>query len=498
VEYPKPGDRIAHPRPRIFDVEAGRPIEVSEDLFPNPWSLSEFVYSEDGRHLRFLYNERGHQVLRIVDVDVEAGSAHAFLEERSDTFVDYSQKSFLRWLPGGETCLWMSERSGFNHLYVAGDGTLEPLTEGPWLVRRVLDVDTTSGTVTFEALGVHPEEDPYHVHVGRVALATKEVTWLTEGDGTHELSFSPDGRAFVDRWSRVDLPPVHELRRTHDGALVCRLAEADWAPLVETGWAAPERFHAKGRDGTTDVWGLIFRPTNFDPAARYPVVEEIYAGPHGHFVPKAFDGWHGSRRLAELGFVVVRIDGMGTNWRSRAFHDVCWKNLSDAGLPDRVAWIRAAAATRPWMDLSRVGIWGGSAGGQNALSALLTHGDFYRVGVADCGCHDNRMDKIWWNEAWMGWPVGPEYEAQSNVTLAPRLEGKLLLIVGELDRNVDPASTMQVVDALVRADKDFDLLVMPGVGHGAAGTPYGRRRLEDFFVRHLLGHEPRIDAPADR
>jgi dipeptidyl aminopeptidase/acylaminoacyl peptidase len=182
---------------------------------------------------------------------------------------------------------------------------------------------------------------------------------------------------------------------------------------------------------------------------------------------------------------------MGTNWRSRAFHDVCWKNLKDGGFPDRIAWMRAAAVARSWMDLSRVGIFGGSAGGQNALAGLLFHGDFYKAGIADCGCHDNRMDKIWWNEAWMGWPIGPEYEDSSNVAHARNLTGKLMLVVGEMDKNVDPSSTMQVVNALIKADKDFDLLVVPNSGHGALGSAYGRRRRDDFFVRNLLGVEPR-------
>jgi dipeptidyl aminopeptidase/acylaminoacyl peptidase len=177
---------------------------------------------------------------------------------------------------------------------------------------------------------------------------------------------------------------------------------------------------------------------------------------------------------------------MGTSHRSKAFHDVCWKNLGDAGLPDRVRWIKALGEKYDSLDATRVGVYGGSAGGQNALAALLSHGDFYAVAVADCGCHDNRMDKIWWNELWMGWPVGPHYDEQSNVTNAHRLTGKLLLIVGELDRNVDPASTMQVVSALVKADKDFDLLVVPGSGHGSAESPYGRRRRADFFAKHLL------------
>jgi dipeptidyl-peptidase 4 len=220
------------------------------------------------------------------------------------------------------------------------------------------------------------------------------------------------------------------------------------------------------------------------------VIEQIYAGPQGAFVPKGFAAFHPTQALAELGFVVVQIDGMGTNWRSKAFHDVCYKNLADAGFPDRVLWLKAAAEKFPGLDLTRVGLYGGSAGGQSALGGLLFHGDFYKAAAADCGCHDNRMDKIWWNEAWMGWPVGPEYAASSNVTNAHRLRGKLLLTVGEQDRNVDPASTMQVVDALIRAGKDFDLVVFPGAGHGAGGGRYGERRRRDFFVKHLLGVEP--------
>ncbi|MFM8357016.1 MAG: S9 family peptidase, partial [Verrucomicrobiota bacterium] len=295
----------------------------------------------------------------------------------------------------------------------------------------------------------------------------------------------------LDTWSRVDQPPVTELRRAEDGVRVLVLETAEATALVAAGWMVPERFVAPGRDGTTPIHGILIRPSNFDPARRYPVIEEIYAGPHGAFVPKEFGRLTRQQALAELGFVVVQIDGMGTNHRGKRFHDVAWKNLGDSGFPDRIAWLRAAAATRPWMDLARVGIYGGSAGGQSSTRALLAHGDFYRVAVSDCGCHDNRMDKIWWNEQWMGWPLGPHYAEQSNVTQAARLTGRLLLIVGELDTNVDPASTLQVAAALVRADKDFDLVIMPGANHGAAETPYGSRRRMDYFVRHLLGREPR-------
>jgi dipeptidyl aminopeptidase/acylaminoacyl peptidase len=217
------------------------------------------------------------------------------------------------------------------------------------------------------------------------------------------------------------------------------------------------------------------------------VVEQVYAGPQDFFVPKEWSAWQHVRDLTHEGFVVVQVDGMGTNWRGKRFHDVCWKNLRDSGLPDHVSWLRAAAAARPWMDLSRVGIYGGSAGGQSAMRALLDHPDVYSVAVADCGCHDNRMDKIWWNELWMGWPVDESYERCSNVVDAPMLRGTLMLVVGELDDNVDPASTLQVSAALVHAGKDHELVVIPGAGHGAAETPFGSMKRREFLKRHLLG-----------
>jgi dipeptidyl aminopeptidase/acylaminoacyl peptidase len=494
LDYLKPGDRIAHPRPRLFEVAQRRQVPLKDGLFPNPWAISGLRWAPDGSRFTFLYNQRGHQVLRIVAVDARTGETRALLEETSPTFIDYSQKTFMHWLDATGELVWMSERDGWNHLWLYDTrrgAAKSQITRGPWVVRKVEHVDAERRQVWFLACGVRPGQDVYYQHLCRANFDGSGCVVLTEGDGTHSAEFSPDRRWFVDTWSRVDQPPVTELRRAEDGKLVCVLEKADASALFATGWTAPERFDAKGRDGKTDIYGVIFRPSNFDPAKKYPVIEHIYAGPHGAFVRKAWDPQLGLRRIAELGFVVVQIDGMGTNWRSRAFHDVCWKNLKDGGFPDRIAWLRAAAATRPWMDLTRVGIYGGSTGGMNTLAGLLHHGEFYKVGVADCGCHDNRMDKIWWNEAWMGWPVGPEYADNSNVTHAHKLQGKLLLVVGEKDTNVDPASTMQVVNALEKAGKDFDLLVMTGTGHGAAETPYASRRRMDFFVRHLLGKEPR-------
>jgi dipeptidyl-peptidase 4 len=496
-QYLKPGDRVRRERPRLFDLSARERIPIAEELFANPWDLTDFRWSPDSTRFTFLYNQRGHQVLRVVAVDAKTGVASTLLEERSDTFVDYSQKEWHRWLDATGELLWMSERDGWNHLYLfdARAGSLKnQVTKGEWLVRAVERVDEAKRQVWLRVSGVHAGQDPYYVHLARVNFDGSGFTLLTSGDGTRAAAantvVSPNGKWIVDTYFRVDLPPITELRRADTGALICELERGDARALLAAGWTLPERFSAKGRDGKTEIHGVIYKPSNFDPAKKYPVIEEIYAGPHGYFVPKEWGRQIRQHAIAELGFIVVQIDGMGTNWRSRAFHDVAWRNLKDAGFPDRIAWLRAAAETRPWMDLARVGIYGGSAGGQNALAALLHHGDFYKAAVADCGCHDNRMDKIWWNEAWLG-DVGPWYEENSNVTHAAKLQGKLLLIFGELDRNVDPATTMQVANALVKAGKDFDLLVMPGTGHGAAETPYASRRRSDFFVRHLLGVEPR-------
>jgi dipeptidyl aminopeptidase/acylaminoacyl peptidase len=246
---------------------------------------------------------------------------------------------------------------------------------------------------------------------------------------------------------------------------------------------------SKGRDGKTDIWGIVVRPTNYDRRKKYPVIENIYAGPHDSHVPKTYFPLLRMQRLAELGFVVVQIDGMGTRNRGKAFHDVCWQNLADAGFPDRIAWMKALSAKDKSVDLSRVGIYGTSAGGQNAGAALLYQPDFYKVGVASCGCHDNRIDKMWWNEQWMGYPVGPHYVKQSNIENAANLKGKLLLIVGELDRNVPPETTFRFADALQKAKKEFDFVVIPGADHTDGGD-YGERKRRDFFVRHLLGKEP--------
>lgn len=491
-QYLKPGDRVAQLTVCVYDLSSGEVIKVPDAEYRNHFGLDAYRWLDDER-LIFRTNERGHQAMKVIEFNASSRAVRVLIDERAETFIDWTRKSLFRVL-GGDQAIWQSERSGWSHVYRYDLNTgevLNAITSGEWVFRSLDRVNEEEGWMTFYASGIDPDEDPYHLHYCKVNQDGSGFQRLTSGDGNHRLSISPDGEFFIATYSRVDLPPVHELRRMSDGALVMELERADWSELIEAGYPVPRRFVAKGRDGETDIWGIIHLPSNFDPERRYPVIEDIYAGPHGSHVPKDFHANSGAMQMAELGFIVVRIDGMGTSNRSKAFHDVCWQNIADAGFPDRRLWIEAAAREIPAMDLSRVGIYGTSAGGQNALHAVLLHGDFYHVAVADCGCYDNRMDKIWWNEQWMGYPIGPHYEEQSGRTLAKNLEGPLLLMLGELDTNVDPASTYQVVDALIAADKDFQLVVIPNAGHGVAGHPYGRRMMRDFFVRHLLGVEPR-------
>ncbi len=492
MEYAKPGDALDIERPVLFLAETGARLEVDDALFRNPYEMGDIAWRKDGRAFTFEYNGRGHQVYRIVEVDAATGAARAVVEEKSATFFHYSGKKFRHDLDDGREVVWMSERDGWNHLYLydgAAGAVKSRITAGEWAVRSVDRVDEEKRLVYFQAGGLVPGQDPYFLHACRVSLDGTGFERLTEGEGNHTVAYSADNAYFVDTWSRVDLAPTTEIRRVADKSLVMTVEKGEIGGLVKAGWRAPEVFVAKARDGKTDIWGIVVRPTSFDPRKKYPVIEYIYAGPHSSFVPKSFQAWSGMRALAELGFIVSQVDGMGTSNRSKAFHDVCWKNIGDAGFPDRILWHKAVAAKYPSYDIGRVGIYGNSAGGQNALGALLFHPEFYKAAVSSCGCHDNRMDKIWWNEQWMGWPLGPEYAASSNVDNAHRLRGDLLLIVGEMDTNVDPASTMQVVNALIKADKVFDLLVIPGGGHGMGGA-YGERKMYDFFVRSLLGATP--------
>ncbi len=502
MEYTKPGDTLDLQQPALFDIADKREITVSSDLFPNPFELSSAVWWKDSRGFTFEYNQRGHQVYRVIEVDAKTGTPRTLIDEKSQTFIDYrplvasptdTGKKYRHDLADGKEIIWMSERDGWAHLYLVDGATgniKQQITKGEWVVRAVNRVDEGNRQIWFEASGMRAGEDPYLMHGYRIHFDGTGLTPLGDDPGSHHLEFSKDGKFYVDLVSTIDSPPVLTLYRTDGNVKVSELERGNVDKLKAAGWHAPEVFTAKGRDGKTDIWGVVWKPAHFDPKKKYPVIENIYAGPQGSFVPKTFSTR--TEPLAELGFVVVQIDGMGTNNRSKAFHDVAFKDLKDAGFPDRIAWHKAYAAQHPWYDITRVGIFGTSAGGQSAMGALLFHPEFYKVAVSNSGCHDNRMDKIWWNEQWMSWPIGPQYSESSNVDNAWRLQGKLMLVVGEMDKNVDPSSTFQVVDRLEKANKMFDLLFAPGEDHGVRGPrgTYSQLKLQDFFLRNLLGQEP--------
>ena len=492
--YALPGDKFPIHELNWFDLARREHRKPEVDLidFRGP----HLRWTEDGRHFRYEKIDRGHQRFRIIEVDIFTGKHRNIIDEKTKTFI-WTEHALrlgmprVNWLQRTKEILYLSEKDGHRHIYLVdiASGNMKPVTRGEFVVRYVDKVDEERRQIWFRASGRHRDQDPYLKHFYRVNFDGTGFTALTESDGDHEIRYSPDRKFIIDTYSRIDRAPAHELRRVSDGKLVCKLEETDISELVATGWEPPEVFSAKGRDGTTDIWGIVCKPADFDPSKKYPVLEDMYAGPHDSYVPKR---WNPGRRYSgwtEMGFVVIKVDGMGTANRSKAFHDMCWKNLKDAGFPDRILWHKAYAKENPWYDITRLGIYGGSAGGQSSTGALLFHPDFYKVAVSSCGCHDNRMDKASWNEQWMGYPVGPHYAKSSNIDNAHRLEGRLLLIVGELDRNVPPESTLRLADALIRANKDFDLIVVPNGGHGGGGR-HGDRRRKDFFRKHLLGIEP--------
>lgn len=490
-EYTKPGDELPFRVPCIFDVETAEATVPATDLFERQYLLWGLRWNADGKALTFEYNQRGHQCYRVLELSLD-GHVRPIIEETSRTFVNYTR--YFRYdTQDDKEIIWLSERDDHAHLYLydkAAGKVKNRITHGAWYVREVVDVDEEKRTIIFAASGVNADEDPYHIRYYSIGFDGSGMRDLTPSQGMHHAWFSADKRYVADVCSTVATPPATTLRDGATGEEIMPLERADISDIVAEGWRAPEVFTAKGRDGKTDIWGIIVRPTNFDSSKKYPVIEYIYAGPGSHYVPKDFISYnYNMTSLAELGFIVVQIDGMGTSFRSKTFEDVCFRNLKDAGFPDRMAWIRAAAAKYPEMDIERVGIFGASAGGQESTTAVLLHPEFYKAAYSACGCHDNRMDKIWWNEQWLGYPIGEQYVEGSNVANAHLLTRPLMLVVGELDDNVDPASTMQVVNALIEAGKDFELVVLPGEHHTMGGK-YGEHKRYDFFVRNLMGVNP--------
>ena len=491
-EYAKPGDALPQHYPVIIDVNTGKKVEADRHQIENQYDLDWMQWTPDSKEVTMEYNQRGHHLYQMLAMNAETGKLRTVVEESSEKFINYP-RLWRQFVKDGKQLLWMSERDNWNHLYlydVQKAKVIRQITKGDWFVRGIQRVDEEKGEIYFSASGMNKNEDPYLVHYYKIGMDGKNMVALTPEEGNHSVQYTHDFRYLLDTYSKVDQAPVTVVRDAQTGKLLKTLEKADISTLKKHGWQQPEVFVAKGRDGKTDMWGIIQRPTNFDPNRKYPVIEYIYAGPGDAYTPKSFMAynWY-TTSLAELGFIVVQLDAMGTSYRGKKFEEVCYKNLKDAGFPDRELWIKAAAQKYPYMDADNVGIYGCSAGGQESTTAVLLHGDFYKAAYSACGCHDNRMDKIWWNEQWMSWPVDSSYVECSNVENAHKLERPLMLVVGELDDNVDPSSTYQVVNALIKANKDFELVVIPGAHH-TVGESFGEHKRYDFFVKNLLGVNP--------
>ncbi|MFC3562259.1 S9 family peptidase [Pedobacter jamesrossensis] len=489
-EYAQPGDDFTSYQPYVFNLatKTVTKVDVEATNFFGPQPLH--WRNNSSRYFTYEKADRGHQRFRVIEVDVETGKTKNIIDEKTKTFI-YESRIYTRYLQKTNEIIYTSEQDGWQHIYLVNaiSGKQQLITKGNWVVRDIDSVDVAKRQIWFRASGKNTNEDPYFIHYYRIGFDGKGLVNLTPEKGNHVLSFSPDRKYYIDTYSEVNIPPVTSLKLTANCKIVKELEQGGVQPFLQTGVKLPEVFVAKGRDGVTDIWGVVCKPSQMDSQKIYPIIEYIYAGPQDSFVPKSFLPASEMQSMAELGFIVVQIDGMGTANRSKAFHDVCWQNLADAGFTDRILWMKAMAAKYPNADINKIGVYGTSAGGQNSTGALLFHPEFYKAAVSACGCHDNRIDKQWWNEQWMGYPVGEHYAKQSNITNAAKLQGNLFLIVGEADENVPPESTYRLADALIKADKDFDILSIPGMGHSDGGI-YGRRRKRDFFVRHLLNAEP--------
>lgn len=493
--YPLPQDSVLPTaEPVLFAIDGWRRIPVKmEPIEMQYYGGVGFRWNEDGSRALAIVADRGYTRQQVRAIEPATGEVRVVLEEVGDPIVDTSRGTILRELESG-LLLWGSERDGYNHLYLVDGGSgkvVRQLTRGPWVVNDVERVDEEAGKIYFTARGREPNRDPYLLHAYSIGLDGEGLTLLTPEPADHDVEFSPGGDYLVDTYSTVREPPVTVVRRVSDGSVVMELERADISRLLATGWKAPEPFRVKARDGETDIYGLLWFPSNFDPNRKYPIVEQIYTGPHGFFTPKRFDAYRSSvQAIAELGFIGFMVDGLGTAGRGREFQRLSFRNLGDSGFEDHIGALQQLAAERPYLDLTRVGIYGHSAGGYSAARALLAHPEFYTVGVASAGNHDHQLDKAWWNTQWMGYPIGPHYQAQSNLALAHRLQGHLLLAHGDIDENVPVSATIRMAQALIEANKDFDLIIMPNQPHSFGNHPYFTRRRWDYFVRHLLGVEP--------
>jgi dienelactone hydrolase len=514
-KYPLPGDPVVTTIQRvIIDVDQPRVIRlkmppdqhrstVCDNIACRGTELADAEWSPDSSELAFVSVSRDHKEaqLRIADL---TGAVRDVLGEKVKThFESGSNEWNWRYLPASHEVIWFSERDNWGHLYLydSVSGRLKnQITKGDWAVTDVLRVDQKNHLLYFLAVGREPGRNPYFKHLYRVGLDGKNLSLLTPDEGNHEITLSPSGRFFVDNYSQPDVAPVAVLR-DENGKLITTIEQTDISRLLATGWKPPVPITVKARDGVTNLYGLMFKPTNLDPNKKYPIVNHIYPGPQGGSVGSwSFLAARGDcQALAELGFIVVEIEGMGNPLRSKSFHDFYYANMGDNTLPDQVSGMKQLAATYPWIDMERAGIYGHSGGGYATADAMFRYPDFFKVGIAESGNHDNREYEDDWGEMYQGL-LEPKannasnYDDQANQNLAKNLKGHLLLAHGTMDDNVPPNNTLLVVDALIKANKDFDLLMLPNQhhGYGAAGN-YMTRRRWDYFVRYLMGAEPPVN-----
>jgi dipeptidyl aminopeptidase/acylaminoacyl peptidase len=512
-KYPLPGDSVVAMIHRVvIDVDARKVTRLLTDPDYHRSTLCDNLacrggewldvqWHPDSSNLAFASTSRDHKKTWLRLADALSGEVREVLQETVPTFFESGNGRInWRYLPASKEVIWFSERDNWGQLYLydLATGRLKrQITTGDGNVTQLLHVDEKTRTLILQAVGKEKGRDPYFTHLYRIAMDGGPATLLTPEDANHEIALADSGRYFVDSYSKPDVPPMAVLRDT-SGKLILELERADISKLLAAGWKPPMPITVKARDGQTDLYGLLYRPTNFDPSKKYPIINRIYPGPQtGSVGSRSFSPARSDDQpLAELGFVVVEIDGMGTPWRSKKFHEAYYGNMGDNTLPDQVTGMKQLAEKYPWIDIERAGIWGHSGGGFAAAGAMFHYPDFFKVGISESGNHDNRVYEDDWAEKWTGLlenrPGGTSsYDSQANQNVAKNLKGHLLLAHGTMDPNVPPNNTLLVVDALIKANKDFDLLMLPNQGHGfgTAGN-YMTRRRWDYFVRHLLGAEP--------
>jgi dipeptidyl-peptidase 4 len=510
-KYPLPGDEsVAMIRRVIVDVETARVVPLQMPPDQHRSTLCDHVvcrgsqwedveWSPDSSQLAFVSTSRDHKQETLRIAGAAKGAVRDVMQESATTQYESGQGMVnWRFLPASNEFIWYSERSNWGHLYLydlTSGKVKNQITSGDFVVTELLRVDERARTLYFLASGREKGRDPYFQHLYRVGFDGSGLTLLTPEDANHEVTFSPSGRFFVDNYSKPDAPPLTVLR-DGDGKLLATIEKADISKLEAAGWKPPEPIVVKARDGSTDLYGLLFKPTKFDPLKKYPIINHIYPGPQGGSVgSRSFVAARGdAQALAELGFIVVTIDGMGNPQRSKSFHDTYYGNMGDNTLPDQVGGMQQLARRFPWIDIERAGIWGHSGGGYAAAAAMFRYPDFFKVGISEAGNHDNREYEDDWGERYQGLlrksGDGTNYDDQANQNIAKNLKGHLLLAHGTMDDNVPPYNTLLVVNELIKANKDFDLLLLPNRRHGFGNEPYMVRRRWDYFVRYLMGAEP--------